>query len=224
MDAQFASRRQGSLVIVEEDHLCWLHAKALTGQFINASIRLGNSYLVGVNDEIGYLIKTVALLLSGPGTNKAITDDSSLIARTQAAEVGGQFHIECTQILFPEVVQKGVDLRLVHSNDLFQALLHLLFRTFSQGAISPYTCHPLIQLPWFQMEALLPLFRHSGVRRDFQYSTDIKSNRSNSHTCHSLHKQVITDQRTGTRAYTEYTLLLDPCHQNMQVFFDPQNQ
>src|SRR6266849_1342834 len=144
MDAKFASSRYRSLVIVEEDHLCWLHAKALTGQFINAPIRLGNSYFVGVTDEGG------------------------LIARTQAAEVGSHLDVECTQILFPEVVQKGVDLRLVHPNDLAQALLHLLFRTFSQGAISPYTCHPLIQFPWFQMEALLPLFSHSGVRRDFQ--------------------------------------------------------
>jgi len=53
MDAKLAGSRYGSLVIVEEDHLCWLHAEALTGQFINAPIRLGNSYLVGVNDEVG---------------------------------------------------------------------------------------------------------------------------------------------------------------------------
>src|SRR5258708_28695574 len=182
MDAQFASSRYGSLVIVEEDHLCWLHAKALTGQFINAPVRLGNSYLVGVHDEVGHLVKMVALLLSGPGTDKAITDDGGLIARAQAAEVGGQLNVECTQILFPLVMHKCVDLRLVHPHDLFQALLHLLFRTFSQGTISPYTCHPLIQLPWFQMEVLLPLFSHSGFSRDFHDSPATKTNLSNNHT------------------------------------------
>src|SRR6266852_9585485 len=166
MDAKFASSRYGSLVIVEEDHLGWLHAEALTGQFINAPIRLGNSYLVGVNDEVVHLVKVVALLLSGPGTDKAITDDGGLIARAQAAEVGGQLNVECTQILFPQVVHKCLYLRLVHPNDLAQTLLHLLFRTFSQGAISPCTCHPLIQPPWFQMKVLLPLFSHPSVRRN----------------------------------------------------------
>ncbi len=73
---------------------------------------------MGVNDEVGHLVKMVALLLSGPGTDKAITGDSGLIARTQAAEVGGQLNVECTEILFPQVMQKSVYLRLVHPNDL----------------------------------------------------------------------------------------------------------
>src|SRR5215467_5633768 len=81
MNAQFASARQGSLVIVKKDHLCWLHAKALAGQFINAPIRLGYSHFVRVDDEVGHLVKMVALLLSGPGANKAVANDSGQIAR-----------------------------------------------------------------------------------------------------------------------------------------------
>jgi len=78
MDAQLAGSHQRSLVVVKEDHLCWLHAKALTGQFKDASIRFGNPFLVRVNDEIGYLIKMVALLLFLPGPNKTITQKGGL--------------------------------------------------------------------------------------------------------------------------------------------------
>src|SRR6266702_8173599 len=81
-------------------------------------------------------------------------------------------------------MQKCLDLCLVHSSDLTQALLQFLFRTFSQGAISipPCTCEPFIQFPRFEMETFLPLCNHPSVRRDFQHPSDIKNNCSD---CHS---------------------------------------
>src|SRR6266581_7086745 len=81
MDAQCASSRDGPLVIVEEDHLCWLHAKALTGQFKNAPIRLGNPLLMRINEEVAHLSKVIALLLFAPNTNEAVAEGGGLIAR-----------------------------------------------------------------------------------------------------------------------------------------------
>src|SRR5579862_4692245 len=101
MHTQLAGSRDVHLVIVEENHLCWLHAQALTGQFKNAPIRLGNALLVGVNDQVGRLIKMIAFLLSPPGSHKAVAEHSRVIARTQAAEIGSQLNIEFTQVLFP---------------------------------------------------------------------------------------------------------------------------
>src|SRR2546425_4875091 len=118
MDANRAGRCHVLLDIVEEDDLCRLHIKALTGQFKNASLRLGNPYLMGVNDQVGHLSKMVALLLSAAGTHKAVAEDGSLIARAQAAEVGSQRGVEFSQILFPQVMSKCVYLRLIHPNDL----------------------------------------------------------------------------------------------------------
>src|SRR6266567_2889767 len=90
MDAEGASSGDWSFMIVEEDHLGWLNSKALAGQFEDAAIRLGNAYLVGVDDEVGHFVKMVTFLLSGPGTDKAVADDGGKITRAQAAEVGGQ--------------------------------------------------------------------------------------------------------------------------------------
>src|SRR6266702_5653958 len=87
-DAKLAGSSNVRLEVVEEDDLFWLHTKALTGQFKDAPLGLGNSFLMGVNDPIGHLIKMVALLLSAAGTDKAVAEEGGLIVRTQAAEVG----------------------------------------------------------------------------------------------------------------------------------------
>ena len=49
MDAKLAGSQQRSLVVVKEDHLCWLHTKTLTGQFKDAPLRLGNPHLMRVD-------------------------------------------------------------------------------------------------------------------------------------------------------------------------------
>src|SRR5579859_1047903 len=106
MDATIAGSSNAAFDVVKKDHLAWLHAKTLTGQFINAPIRFGNPHFMRINDQVGHLIKMVALLLSAPGANKAIADDGGLIARTQAAEVGSKLDVECPKIFFPEVSHK----------------------------------------------------------------------------------------------------------------------
>ena len=72
LDAKLAGSSDAALDVIEEDHLCRLHAKALTGQFKNAPLRLGNPLLMGINDEVAHLSKLVALLLFAPGTSKAV--------------------------------------------------------------------------------------------------------------------------------------------------------
>src|SRR5438034_9955400 len=98
VDTTFASSRYGSLVIVEEDHLCWLHSKALPGQFKYAPLRLGNPLLMRINKEVAHLSKVVALLLFVPSTSKTVTEGGGLIARAQAGKVGSKLDVEFTKI------------------------------------------------------------------------------------------------------------------------------
>ena len=109
----------------------------------------------------------VALLLFAPGTSKAVAEDGSLIARAQAGEVGSQFDVEFSQVLFPEVSHQGRDLPLVHPHDLADALFHFLSRNGPQVASSPHVHEPFIQLPWVQMETGFPLFNPSSRRGNF---------------------------------------------------------
>ena len=96
MDAKLSGSRDVSLNVVQEDDLCWSHTKALTGSFKDASLRLGNPLLMGVNEEVAYLSKIVALLLFVPSTSKAVSEDCCLIARTKAGEVGSKLDVEFT--------------------------------------------------------------------------------------------------------------------------------
>src|SRR5947209_11613990 len=181
MDAKLASSHERTLVVVKEDHHGWLHTKTLTGQFKDASIRFGNSYLVGVDDQINQFLKLVTLLLFLPGPNKTITQKGGLIAWAQTPKIVNQFSIGLTKILCPEIMKKIVSLHLIHPKMFAQTTHHIFECTFPQRTIMPKRAHPLVQFPRFEMETLLPLFRQAEVRGDFQDSTDVKNNGSNGH-------------------------------------------
>src|SRR6266567_4281698 len=122
-----------------------------------------------------------AFPLFAPNTNEAVAEGGGLIARAQAGEVGSQLDVEFTKILLPEVSHQCLDLPLVHSHDLPDALSHFCFRHVPGAAIFPHLHEPFTEFPWFQMETCLPLFNPSSLRRDFEHPTDIKDNRSNGH-------------------------------------------
>src|SRR5260370_16879161 len=129
---------------------------------------------MGIDEEVAYLSKLIALLLFAPGTSKAVAENGGLIARAQAGEVGSKLDVEFTQVLFPEVSHQCLDVPLVHPHDLAYTLFHFLFRNGPQGASSPHVHESFIQFPCFQMDTALPLFTPSTPRRYFYFPTHIK--------------------------------------------------
>src|SRR6266568_853456 len=137
MDATCASSRYGSLVIVEEDYLCWLYSKAFTGEFKNAPVRLGKLLLVGIHEQIAHLSKVVALLFFFPSTSKTVGEQGGLIARAQACKVGSKLGIEFAEIFFPEVSHQRPGLFLVYPHDLRNVLFHFRSRQLPHAPIVP---------------------------------------------------------------------------------------
>ena len=52
LHAQLAGGSDVGLDVVQEDDLCRLHTKALTGAFKDASLRFGNPLFMGINEEV----------------------------------------------------------------------------------------------------------------------------------------------------------------------------
>ena len=52
LDATRAGGSDVGLDVVQEDDLCRLHTKALTGEFKDAPLRLGNPLLMGIYEEV----------------------------------------------------------------------------------------------------------------------------------------------------------------------------
>ena len=86
LDAKRAGSSDVGFDVVQEDDLCGLHTKALAGEFKDAPLRLGNPLFMGINEEVAYLSKLVALLLFVPGTGKEEPICSQLVSSTVSGQ------------------------------------------------------------------------------------------------------------------------------------------
>ena len=103
-DAVDALRGSGGdvwLVIVEEEHLRRSDAQPLAGYRIDARVRLGDAFLMRIDDEVNKLAEMKARLFLAARANEAVAEQRRLVARAQAAEVRGKLWVRLATDKYP---------------------------------------------------------------------------------------------------------------------------
>jgi len=165
MNTELAGGCHHFFVIIYKDDFIWSQTESFASQLEDTWIGLGQSHLMGVDNEVTHFTEMIMLLLLFPRADKAIADDGSLIFRAQSPEVSHKFHIERAKIFAPKIAHEFIDQSFAHPHDLSNTLMNLRDGDRSDTASIPNLAETLIQFAWFQIEFLFPFLSNprSGV-------------------------------------------------------------
>jgi hypothetical protein len=94
------------LAVVEERHLGRLDVQPRADEGVAPGIGLAQAALVGVDELVDQVFEAVGGLLSLPGADEAVAQDSGAVARAQPAGVVDEFRVGRPEVVAPEVGQE----------------------------------------------------------------------------------------------------------------------